>query len=71
MNAELKTYIFATLIDPIVRAKSYGIAEGKKEACVPMDENEDVKNDASDAEGIRKIRPRFCFLKKFNHTIKT
>ena len=62
--------IHNTLIYPIIRTKSNGVANPKIETGIPMNDNKNVENDTTDTKCIGKVGPGLSFLEELIETVE-
>jgi len=58
-------------VHPQVRSKSNGVAYGKIEASIPVDDNKNIENHTPNSKGIREISSRFRLLEEIIESEET
>ena len=57
------------LINPCVSVEPDGKADGKENASVPVNQDEDVENHFGDSESIREVCPRLGLVEELKHSV--
>lgn len=57
-------------VNPLIWSESNGITNGKVEAGIPVDDDENIKDNSSDSEGIWKVSPWLGLLEKVIETVE-
>ena len=57
------------LINPCVSVESDGKADGKENASVPVNQDEDVENHFGDSESIREVCPGLGLVEELKHSV--